>query len=90
VGRRELSLGDISSFVDRLRGEHRRTADAEHAWQGLKDTWRAPRDNPPPPRHLGLKVIGPGSRPRASCRQARISVSAICVFSATPARLPGS
>jgi spectinomycin phosphotransferase len=39
------ALDDISSFVDRLRGEHRHTADTEHAWRGLKDTVaRATRD----------------------------------------------
>jgi spectinomycin phosphotransferase len=39
------ALDDISSFVDQLRGEHRHTADTEHAWQGLKDTVaRATRD----------------------------------------------
>jgi spectinomycin phosphotransferase len=32
------ALDDISSFVDRLRAEHRRTADTEHAWQSLKIT----------------------------------------------------
>jgi len=31
------ALDDISSFVNELRGEHRHTADTEHAWQGLKD-----------------------------------------------------
>jgi spectinomycin phosphotransferase len=32
------ALDDISAFTHRLRNRHRRTADAEHAWQGLKDT----------------------------------------------------
>ena len=32
------ALDDISAFVNRLRSEHRRTADAEHAWLGLQDT----------------------------------------------------
>ena len=32
------ALDDISSFVSRLRGEHGRTADAEHAWLALKAT----------------------------------------------------
>ena len=32
------ALFDISAFTHRLRHRHRRSADAEHAWQGLKDT----------------------------------------------------
>ena len=32
------ALDDISSFVNRLRGEHGRTADTEHAWLALKET----------------------------------------------------
>ena len=32
------ALFDISAFTHRLRNRHGRTADAEHAWQGLKDT----------------------------------------------------
>jgi spectinomycin phosphotransferase len=32
------ALDDISSFVHQLRGEHRRTADTEHAWLALKET----------------------------------------------------
>ena len=32
------ALDDISSFVNRLRGEHRHTADTEHAWLALKET----------------------------------------------------
>jgi spectinomycin phosphotransferase len=32
------ALDDISVFVQQLRGRHRRTADAEHAWLGLKTT----------------------------------------------------
>jgi spectinomycin phosphotransferase len=32
------ALDDISSFVDMLRGEHRRTADTEHAWLALQET----------------------------------------------------
>ena len=31
-------LDDISAFVNRLRIEHRRTADTEHAWLALKET----------------------------------------------------
>jgi hypothetical protein len=32
------ALDDISSFVHGLRGEHRRTADTEHAWLAPKET----------------------------------------------------
>jgi hypothetical protein len=32
------ALDDISAFVNRLRTEHRRTADTEHAWLALKET----------------------------------------------------
>jgi spectinomycin phosphotransferase len=32
------ALDDISAFVNRLRTEHRRTADTEHAWLALKQT----------------------------------------------------
>jgi spectinomycin phosphotransferase len=32
------ALDDISAFVSLLRSEHRRSADAEHAWLGLMDT----------------------------------------------------
>ena len=32
------ALDDLSAFVHRLRGAHRRTADAEHAWLSLKQT----------------------------------------------------
>jgi spectinomycin phosphotransferase len=32
------ALDDISIFVNRLRGKHRHTADAEHAWLALKET----------------------------------------------------
>jgi spectinomycin phosphotransferase len=32
------ALNDISAFVNRLRREHGRTADAEHAWLALKET----------------------------------------------------
>ncbi len=32
------ALDDIASFVTRLRTAHRRTADAEHAWQAMQDT----------------------------------------------------
>jgi hypothetical protein len=42
------ALDDISSFLHRLRTEHRRTADTEHAWLALEQTVTA--------------VTGPGSR----------------------------
>jgi spectinomycin phosphotransferase len=32
------ALDDICSFINRLRTEHRRTADPEHAWQALNQT----------------------------------------------------
>jgi spectinomycin phosphotransferase len=32
------ALDDTSSFIDRLRGARRRTADNEHAWHGLEYT----------------------------------------------------
>jgi spectinomycin phosphotransferase len=32
------ALDDMSSFVERLRSEHRHTADTEHAWLSLKET----------------------------------------------------
>jgi spectinomycin phosphotransferase len=32
------ALDDISAFVNRLRTDHRRTADTEHAWLALKET----------------------------------------------------
>jgi hypothetical protein len=38
VNRLRWALDDISASANRLRGEHERTADTEHAWQALKDT----------------------------------------------------
>jgi spectinomycin phosphotransferase len=41
------ALDDISSFVTMLRAPHRHTADAEHAWQALKDTIELYEDRDP-------------------------------------------